>query len=299
MFERSRRMAKTSDCKFQISENISEHALRSIDDLVPRVLFNAVLQPTVQFALLCRANNFVPGSVGSAAPFWQNEILRDCPPSQRDSLFEWLNGVSGHDFFDEHVRGEFQGGTFSGADFTPKDFPNHVPIEHEACVDNKVANLVTKGCLARWSDVANVSNEARPRIVLPPGVKPKKLYLFWDRRYVNLMCKHTPLKMGGVGNVAQCAWPGAHRVTLDHKSGYDHAPLAAESWQYFGPALASDILRVDGPIVWLVIVPYLYHTLSVAVVQYLRARDIPVLVWINDFYLCNFRSTRSLTQRVN
>ena len=40
--------------------------------------------------------------------------------------------------------------------------------------------------------------------------------------------------------------------------------------------------------------PFIYASLSEAVARYLRSRDVPVLTWIDDFYVTNFRSTRLL-----
>ena len=103
--------------------------------------------------------------------------------------------------------------------------------------------------------------------------------------------------MDGVGKVAQCAWPGAHQVTADHKAGFHNVSLSKSSWTYFG----FNWLGVY--YVWTVLCfgwctsPYIYHSLSLAVAQYLRSQDIPVLAWIDDFYLTNFRSTRHLEHK--
>ena len=40
--------------------------------------------------------------------------------------------------------------------------------------------------------------------------------------------------------------------------------------------------------------PFIYASLSEAVARYFHSRDIPVLTWIDDFYVTNFRSTRFL-----
>ena len=56
----------------------------------------------------------------------------------------------------------------------------------------------------------------------------------WDGRWLNLMCKHLPFQMDGVGKVAQCSLEGTHQITLDHKSGFHHIPLYTDSWTYFG-----------------------------------------------------------------
>ena len=159
----------------------------------------------------------------------------------------------------------------------------------------EIDELVKQGSLAKWSEVADVPTQPRPRMVLPLGVEPSKPRLFWDDRYLNLMCTHMPFAMDSVGKVAQCSWFGAHQVTLDHKSGFHHVALDAESWQYFGLCWQGVyyVFTVLG-FGWCSS-PYIYHTLSSVVGQYLRARDTPVLVWIDDFYLSNFRSTKSGT----
>lgn len=56
----------------------------------------------------------------------------------------------------------------------------------------------------------------------------KKPRLLWDGKWLNLMCHHSPFQMDEMGKVAQCAWQGAHEVTLDHKPGFHN------SWTYFG-----------------------------------------------------------------
>ena len=38
--------------------------------------------------------------------------------------------------------------------------------------------------------------------------------------------------------------------------------------------------------------PLVYHTLSTTVAQYLRQKGVPVLAWIDDFHMTNFRSTK-------
>ena len=96
----------------------------------------------------------------------------------------------------------------------------------------EVEQLVSTGCIARWADVADTSLYTKPHMVLPLGMEPKKPRLIWDARWLNLMCVHSPFTMDGVGKVAQCAWPGAHQVTIDHKSGYHHVALKpSSSWQ--------------------------------------------------------------------
>lgn len=148
----------------------------------------------------------------------------------------------------------------------------------------------------KWSDIVDVTNQPSSRLDLALGVETSKPRLFWEGRWLNKMCRHTPFSMDAVRKVSQIAWQGAHQATLDHKSGFHHVPIDPESWTYFGLCWKGEYY------VWTVLClgwcssPYFYHTLSSAVGQYLRARDVPVLVWIDDFYLTYPRATREEAQ---
>ena len=273
----------------------SEHAQRQTVDLTPDILLNETPTPTPQQAPMWHPQDFVPGFLSSTVPFWRDELLKDYTPDRRSTLLGWLQGVSVHEFVDPTAHGVFQGHAYNGKDLTAVEIPNHVPTEFETWVDLEIDELVKQGSLAKWSEVADVSTQPRPRMVLPLGVEPSKPRLFWDGRYLNLMCTHMPFAMDSVGKVAQCSWFGAHQVTLDHKSEFHHVALDAESWQYFGLCWQGVYHVFTVLCFGWCSSPYIYHTLSSVVGQYLRARDTPVLVWIDDFCLSNFRSTKSGT----
>ena len=99
--------------------------------------------------------------------------------------------------------------------------------------------------------------------------------------------------MDGVGKVAQCSWQGAHQISMDHKSGFHNVPLHPDSWTYFG------IYWKGVYYVWTVLCfglcesPYIYHTLSSAVAQYLRHLDGPITTWLDDFWMPNFQATKT------
>ena len=171
---------------------------------------------------------------------------------------------------------------------------NHVPDEFTSWVTGEVQASVGKGCVARWADVADDSVYEKPHMVLPLGVEPKKPRLIWDARWLNLMCRHLPFTMDGVGKVAQCAWNGAYQVTIDHKAGYHHVALSTESWQCFGFEWKGEFYVFTVLAFGWCSAPVIYASLSEAVARYLRSRDIPTLTWIDDFYVVNFGSTRLL-----
>ena len=250
---------------------------------------------TPQQARMWATEDFVPAHLQTALPFWRDHILQDTSEPERSTLLEWVQGVNLYDFADPHARGSFQGKPYNGAHLTPVQFPNHVPDEFTGWVTTEVTSLVESGCVARWEDVADTSRYPMPHMVLPLGVEPKKPRLIWDARWLNLMCVHNSFSMDGVGKVSQCSWRGAHQVTLDHKAGYHHVALNPDSWQYFGFEWQGVFYVFTVLAFGWCSAPFIYASLSEAVARYLRARGIPTLTWIDDFYLTNFRSTRMLS----
>ena len=81
---------------------------------------------------------------------------------------------------------------------------------------------------------------------------------------------------------------------LEHKSGFHNVSLAPESWEHFGLCWRGVFY------VWMVLCfgwcasPYIYHSLSDAVTQYLRFQNIPTSAWLGDFWMSNSRATRDL-----
>ena len=245
-------------------------------------------------ARMWSGEDFVPAHLQSALPFWRDVILSDTPEPERGTLLRWVEGVSVYDFVDPTAHGEFQGRSYRGADLTAVHLPNHVPHEFSSWVTGEIAALVQTGCVARWEDIADTELHPKPHLVLPLGVEPTKPRLLWDARWLNLMCKHSPFSMDGVGKVAQCAWRGAHMVTIDHKSGYHHVGLHPDSWQHFGFEWEGHFYVFTVLCFGWCSAPVIYASLSEALARYLRSRGVPVLTWIDDFFLTNFRSTKSL-----
>ena len=158
-----------------------------------------------------RESDFVAGHVSSKHAYWESDILQDHP--SRDTLLGWTRGVRLTEFIDRSRKGTNQGHAYNGADLTPiVELPNHVPQEFDAWVDKEVAALVGKKCIAKWSEVADVSTHPKPNVTLPVGIEPTKPRIICDARYLNRMCEHSEFKMDGVGKVAQCSWQGAHKM---------------------------------------------------------------------------------------
>ena len=125
--------------------------------------------------------------------------MKESTVEEWDTIMGWLNGVSIHEFINENASGSFQGREYTGAELTAAEYSNHVPAEHEAWVDSEVQKLVYQGGIAEWLKVANVSDQPRPRMVMPLGIEPNKPRLIYDARWLNLMCRHVPFAMDSVG----------------------------------------------------------------------------------------------------
>ena len=205
-----------------------------------------------------------------------------------------MEGVHVLDFVDVTAKRLFQGRSYNEAELTSVHLPNHVPDDLAPWGTTKVQVLVDKGCVTRRADVVDVSVYPKPHMVLPRGVEPKKPRLIWDARWLNLMRRHLPFTMDGVGKVAQCAWKEAHQVAIDHKAGYHHVVFCTDSRHYFGFGWKGKFYVFTVLAFGWCSAPVIYASLSEAVARYLRSRDIPALTWIDDFHLLSFGSTRLL-----
>lgn len=123
------------------------------------------------------------------------------------------DGVWLSDFVDGTAAGEFQVRPYVGADPTPAAFDKHVPPEFASWVDSGVAAVVRRQCVAEWSSVVDVSATSHPTMTLPLDIEPSKPRLFWDGRWLNLMCRRVAFTVDGVRRFVKGAWRGVHQVT--------------------------------------------------------------------------------------
>ena len=133
---------------------------------------------------------------------------------------------------------------FCGPELIPVHLPNHVPDEFKSWVTgDEVQTMVDKECMARWADYPDVSVHETPHMVLPLGVEKKKPRPTRDDRWLNLIYRHLLFTMDGVGEVARCAWKGAHQVTIDHKAGYHHVVLDTKAMALIWLRVGRRVLR--------------------------------------------------------
>jgi len=159
---------------------------------------------------------------------------------------------------------------------------NYVPPEFEPFMDETVQEWLKLGVLLPWDLARQEGDGETPTVVCPLGVEPKKPRALWDGRYVNEFCKDIPFSMDNAAKVAEVAWLNAYLFKLDHKNGYFHVPIHENSRKYFGIFWKGKyyVLTVL-PFGWKSS-PYIYHSITEAVIMYIRSLGIPMLGWIDD-----------------
>jgi hypothetical protein len=149
-------------------------------------------------------------------------------------------------------------------------------------MDENVQEWINLGVLEKWDDVRSPQDPEVPLVVCPLGVEPKKPRGLWDGRYVNEFCRDVPFTMDNAARVAEISWINAYLFKMDHKNGYFHVPLHADSRKYFGVFWKGIyyVLTVL-PFGWKSS-PLIYHSITEAANMYIRSLGIPMLGWIDD-----------------
>ena len=69
--------------------------------------------------------------------------------------------------------------------------------------------------------------------------------LVMGRLWLNLICKHSPFQMDGIGKAAPCSWKGAYQVRLDHNQVSTTYSSILLSLIIFRTMLEGCLLRQD------------------------------------------------------
>ena len=240
--------------------------------------------------------DFVPGGLSREFPFWRDVLLNDHP--NRTTILTWLrDGVSVYEFLVPGARGLSVEQPFNPVTFPGEKLPNRVPNEFREFVAGEVATLVHRGCLVPFEKVRTSDGPSQPRLIMPLSVEPSKPRLIYDARRLNAACRHVRFTLDSVGSLAALGWEGCYQGSLDDKSGFHHVLLHPASWPLFG-AVWEGITYV-----WTVLPfgwnesPYVYQTVSGVRSQFLRARGIPALTYIDDSWQCSPVAARELAPR--
>lgn len=128
----------------------------------------------------------------------------------------------------------------------PVQLPNRAKAAQAEWVKPEIYTLVDRGCLVRWSDMADVSAHPRPQQVRTAGIQPHKLRLFWGGRRLNLIVQLNIVRNGRClrrSTIIVARSPPSHNGSQVHfKSPLSTACLwqqsCGELWKYFGSLLS-------------------------------------------------------------
>ncbi|KAL9972926.1 hypothetical protein ACROYT_G019322 [Oculina patagonica] len=121
-----------------------------------------------------------------------------------------------------------------------------------------------------------------PYLVLPLTVEPSKPRLCIDARFLNLWMRDIPFSLDKLADVLRFIYRGSFMTKCDDKSGYNHVLLSENSQTYFGFSFGGLwLVCTTLPFGWK-ISPYIYHTIGLAASGFLRAKEIPCSLYIDD-----------------
>lgn len=193
-------------------------------------------------------------------------------------MLSWIrDGVSIFEFM-RHFTGKFGGRRYDSAEPPPFSAPNH-PMElpeHREFTTREIGKLVECGAAKK--------SATKPHCVLPLGVAVgRKLRLILDARYVNRWCKAPKMRYDNLPTFQRGLAEGDLLISMDFKAGYHHVALDEDSTKYFGFCWQGEYYTFQVlPFGWNV-APYVFNSLSTALVAYLRSRGFDGLVYLDDF----------------
>jgi hypothetical protein len=225
---------------------------------------------------------FRAGNLTDHAPFWLNHLL---PAANLESklaaqVASWVtNGVSIPEFFRDYS------GKFNGKEYIKERLPvpclrrNH-PVEdptHSDFVTDEIRQLLHTKAVSR--------SDSKPTMVLALGVAAQrtKLRLILDGRPLNLWTPSPAMSYETLRNFQRGLRRKDWMFSLDHKSGYHHLPLTADSRTYVGFAWQGQFYTFNVlPFGWAPAC-FVYNTLSSVVAGYIRRMAIHTIAYLDDF----------------
>lgn len=230
--------------------------------------------------------SFTAGSIGQErfVRFWEEVILAgsETPESTRRQLLSWVrDGVSIKEYM-KPFEGVFDGKWFSAV------LPPQYRKANHIMTDQRFRDYATEE-FARLEAVGAIRKVTkRPRCVNPVWVvEGRRLRLIVDARFVNLWCNPPDMKYDTLRSFQRGLRKGDFLFSLDFKSGYHHVRLTEESCTYFGLEWQGSYYEFQVlPFGWNV-APYVFNTLSTAVVGCVRSMGIHSLVYLDDFCFRN------------
>lgn len=212
-------------------------------------------------ATIKKPSGFVPGSLSKHIHAWRE--LGTVPPA----VLDWIQfGFPLHlHRLPKRVR-----------------IPNYVKSEDQAFVTQELQRLVDQGALTEV--------QARPYLVLPIGVVPKKggkRRLIHNLRYLNKFLAARKFKYEDISTIAEIVQEGDWMTVLDVQDGFYHISIhPASRWllglEWQGRYFVWNVLPMG-----LSLSPWVFTKITRPILQYLRQIGHKATAYMDDFSLIN------------
>ena len=220
-------------------------------------------------------NHFVAGNLHNNVSEWEKIIEY----SQYDVL-NWIrNKIDIHDFM-QRFKGEFWGMKYNYDYPPPRHFKNASNCQQfKEFINTELTSRLKSGAI---SYIGRVEDVQPPHIVSPITIEPSKPRLCINLMYLNCFMKDTPFSLDTLSDVPETIKDGCFLTKLDDASGYDNVLMSEASrtllgFQWGGHYFTCNTL----PFGWKNSA-YVYHTINLQAISYLRNHSIACLLYIDD-----------------
>lgn len=233
-------------------------------------------------------NFFLAGNLHRNASQWQY-IISD----PGNSALGWINNkVDIHDFM-QPFKGKFWGIEYDHSYPPPRRFNN--ASNCGKFVDFINAELISRLKSGAVSYLGRVGEIEPPYIVSPITVEPTKPRLCINLMYLNCFMKDTPFSLDTLVNVPHIIKKCSYMTKLDDKSGYDHVFMSESSKKLLGFQWGGHYFCCNSLVFGWKNSAYVYHTLNLEAMSYLRKLTISGLIYIDDRLLEEYNGTVPIT----
>lgn len=237
-------------------------------------------EPSIESLAFRDHNSFLAGELHRHHLEWEHIIKANASSEQAAQCLDWIKlGVNIDDFM-RQFKGEFQGDSYDDHLPPPRIFTNSPSTKALSnFVSNTLMERIRAGSVRVWGKVGEV---APPHVVSPLTVEPTKPRLCINMQYINCWMKDTPFTLDSLVDIPRIASEGSHMSKLDDKSGYDHVMMTENSltllgFEWEGWYFVAKTL----PFGWKNSA-FIYHTLNLQAVSYLRQLKVAILLYIDD-----------------
>lgn len=179
-----------------------------------------------------------------------------------------------------HFKGTFWGIQYDHSYPPPRHFANAENCRlFKPFIEEELINRLKSGAISYIGPVGKVKP---PRIVSPITIEPSKPRLCINLMYLNCFMKDTPFTLDSLILVPKIIRKNSFMTKLDDKSGYDNVEMTETSKQLLGFQWGGHFFCCNTlPFGWKNSA-YVYHTINLQAISYLRNLGISCLLYIDD-----------------